>query len=69
MVKYLARTENMDSSYYVWRDFSSRTSYMLTQLSGGTTGFKFIEFFRPAITAQFLEFGFVPKETDSHIKK
>ena len=66
---YLVDGVNREDSWYVWKDFSARTSYMLQQLGGSQSGDKLIQFFQPAVKAQFERFGFTPNDEESHIEK
>ena len=68
-VNYMTNLDDPEQSYYAWNLFSSRTSYMRSMLSGSTRD-KFIQYFQPAIEAQFKAIGFEPDlNNDSHIQK
>jgi len=68
-VNYMTNEKEPEDSYYAWNLFSSRTSYMRSMLAGSETGTKFVNYFRPAISAQFDKMGFEVKETDTHMEK
>jgi len=70
MVDYISNIDQPEDSYYAWNLFSSRTSYMRAQMSGTSTGEKFIEHFQPAVADQFAKIGgFTVLPTDSHVQK
>ena len=69
MIRYISQEGTVEDSYYVWKVFSSRTSYMRTQLSGTEAGDLFDAFFRNAISVQYAKYGFEIQPGDTHIQK
>jgi len=68
-VNYMTNEKTPEDSYYAWNLFSSRTSYMRSMLKGTETGTKFVDYFRPAIAAQFDKMTFKVNDDDTHMEK